>query len=223
MSDYQFIFRTVVPYLDELPTAIATTLWLSLLTIALSFAIGVVGALGRQSRSRGVRFLAGAYVEFMRNTPLLVLLYLVYFGIPQTGLRVSGFTSAVVALTLNSGAYMTEILRGGLLAIPHSQYEAAQSQGMSVLQTLRHIVMPQVFRVIYAPLGNQFVQIVLGSSLASVVAVNDITSWMETTGSATFRYLETFVVAGLIYIVMCQIINAARIVTGRILFRRTHH
>ncbi|MBX6322734.1 MAG: amino acid ABC transporter permease [Rhodospirillaceae bacterium] len=220
MSDYDLIFRTVVPYLGELPDAILTTLWLSLLTIALSFVIGILGALARRSGMAVLRLAAAAYVEFMRNTPLLVLLYLVYFGIPQTGLRVSGFVSAVVALTLNSGAYMTEILRGGLLAIPRGQYDAALSQGMTGLQTFRHVVFPQVFRIIYAPLGNQFIQIVLGSSLASVVAVDDITSWMQTTGSATFRYLETFVVAGLVYVAMCQLINAGRLVTGRLLFRR---
>jgi polar amino acid transport system permease protein len=221
MSNYQLIFRTVFPYLDVLPDAILVTLSLSLLTIALSFAIGVAGALARRSRSRALRFAGAAYVEFMRNTPLLVLLYLIYFAIPQLGLRVSGFSSAVVALTLNSGAYMTEILRGGLLAIPRGQYDAAHSQGMTGLQTFHHIVFPQVLRVIYAPLGNQFIQIVLGSSLASVVAVNDITSWMQTTGSATFRYLETFVVAGLVYVAMCQLINVGRIATGRLLFRRT--
>jgi polar amino acid transport system permease protein len=221
MSHYQLIFRTVFPYLDELPDAILVTLWLSLLTIAFSFAIGVAGALARRGRSRALRFAGAAYVEFMRNTPLLVLLYLIYFAIPQLGLRVSGFSSAVVALTLNSGAYMTEILRGGLLAIPRGQYDAAHSQGMTGWQTFNHIVFPQVLRVIYAPLGNQFIQIVLGSSLASVVAVNDITSWMQTTGSATFRYLETFVVAGFVYVAMCQLINAGRIATGRLLFRRT--
>lgn len=221
MNDYHLAFRTVFPYLGSLPDAILVTLWLSLLTIALSFAIGIPGAAARRSRSRILRFVAAAYVEFMRNTPLLVLLYLVYFGIPQLGIRVSGFTSAVVALTLNSGAYMTEILRGGLVAIPRGQYEAAHSQGMTGLQTARYIVFPQVIRVIYAPLGNQFIQIVLGSSLASVVAVNEITSWMETAGSATFRYLETFVVAAIVYLVLCQLINAGRLVMGRILFRRT--
>jgi polar amino acid transport system permease protein len=220
MGGYELIFRTVFPYLGELPHAIFVTLWLSLLTIGLSFAIGVLGALARRGRSRALRVLAGAYVEFMRNTPLLVLLYLVYFGIPQLGFRVGGFTSALIALTLNSGAYMTEILRGGLLAIPRGQYDAAHSQGMTGLQMFRHVVLPQVVRVIYAPLGNQFIGVVLGSSLASVVAVDDVTSWMQTTGSETFRYLETFVVAGLIYVALCQLINVGRLLAGRLLFRR---
>jgi polar amino acid transport system permease protein len=220
MGSYELIFRTVFPYLGQLPRAISLTLWLSLLTIGLSFGIGIVGALARRSPSRAIRIFAGAYVEFMRNTPLLVLLYLVYFGVPQLGVRVSGFTSALIALTLNSGAYMTEILRSGLLAIPRGQYDAAHSQGMGGFQTFRHIVFPQLLRVIYAPLGNQFIGVVLGSSLASVVAVDDVTSWMQTTGSETFRYLETFVVAGLIYVVLCQVINIGRLLVGRLLFRR---
>jgi His/Glu/Gln/Arg/opine family amino acid ABC transporter permease subunit len=218
MSGYNFTLRTVIPYLGSLPEAALVTVWLSVLTIVLSLGIGIGGALARRSPRPAVRFLAVAYVEFMRNTPLLVFLYLVYFGLPQLGLRVSGFQSALVAMTLNSGAYMTEIFRGGLMAIPRGQFEAALAQGMSGFQTFRHVVFPQVFRIIYAPLGNQFVQVVLGSSLASVVAVNDVTSWMQTAGSATFRYFETFFVAGIVYVGLCQAINLARILTGRILF-----
>ena len=215
---YDLNLRTVVPYLGSLPEAALVTVGLSVLTIVLSLFLGIGGALLRRSRAVPLRFLGAAYVEFMRNTPLLVLLYLVYFGLPQFGLRLNGFQAALIALTINSGAYMTEILRGGLMAIPRGQYEAAFSQGMTGLQTFRYIVFPQVFRIIYPPLGNQFIQVVLGSSLASVVAVNDVASWMQTAGSATFRYIETFLVAGIVYVGLCQAINLARILTGRLLF-----
>jgi polar amino acid transport system permease protein len=210
---YDLNLRTVVPYLGSLPEAALVTVWLSILAIVLSLFLGMGGALLRRSRTMPFRFLGAAYVEFMRNTPLLVLLYLVYFGLPQLGLRLSGFQAALIALTINSGAYMTEILRGGLMAVPRGQYEAAASQGMTGYQTFRHVVFPQVFRIIYPPLGNQFIQVVLGSSLASVVAVNDVASWMQTAGSATFRYIETFLVAGIVYVGLCQAINLARIAT----------
>jgi His/Glu/Gln/Arg/opine family amino acid ABC transporter permease subunit len=219
---YDLNLRTVVPYLGSLPEAALVTVGLSVLTIVLSLFLGIGGALLRRSRAGLLRFLGAAYVEFMRNTPLLVLLYLVYFGLPQLGLRLNGFQAALIALTINSGAYMTEILRGGITAIPRGQYEAAFSQGMTGFQTLRHIVFPQVFRIIYPPLGNQCIQVVLGSSLASVVAVNDVASWMQTAGSATFRYIETFLVAGIVYVGLCQAINLARVVTGRLLFGPAH-
>jgi polar amino acid transport system permease protein len=157
----------------------------------------------------------------MRNTPLLVILYFVYFVVPTLGLRLSSFNSALIALSLNSGAYMAEILRAGLIAVPHGQFEAAASQGMTMLQTLRHIVFPQVFRTIYAPLGNQFIAVILASSLASAIAVNEVAAWMQTAGATSFRFFETFVAAAVVYLVMCQAVNLTRIGVGRWLFPAT--
>jgi His/Glu/Gln/Arg/opine family amino acid ABC transporter permease subunit len=219
---YQFSLRAILPYSDDLPSAILTTIELSLLTMMLSGGVGLGGAMLRRSNRAALRALGAAYVEIMRNVPLLVLLYLVYFGVPELlGWQIDSMTAAVAALTLNGGAYMTEIFRAGLVSIPKGQYEAAQSQGMTVLQMFRYVIFPQILRVIYAPLGNQLIGIILGSSLASVIAVTEITSWMSTAGSASFRYLETFSVACVVYIVLCQAINAARILSGRLLFQST--
>src|ERR1700722_18367928 len=151
--NYVFNLRAITPYLGDLIPAMEATITVSLATTVLSLMLGTVFAVARQSRSRAIRFVAAAYVEFFRNTPLLVVLYFVYFMIPTVGLRLSSFESALAAMTLHAGGYMTEILRAGLIAIPHGQYEAAHSQGMTTWQTLRHIVFPQVFRTIYAPLG----------------------------------------------------------------------
>src|ERR1700722_20025186 len=212
---YSFTLRTIVPYFGDLGEAAATTLLLSVLAILASLGLGAVFAVARQSKSRVLRALGTAYVEFMPNTPLLVILYFGYFVVPPLGLRLSSFTSALIALALNSGGYMTEILRAGLIAVPHGQFEAAPSQGMTTWQTLRHIVFPQVFRSIYAPLGNQFLAVILASSLASVIAVDEVASWMQTVGATSFRFFETFVVAALVYLVMCQSVNLARIGIGR--------
>jgi His/Glu/Gln/Arg/opine family amino acid ABC transporter permease subunit len=216
---YSFTLRTIFPYFGTLGDAAATTLLLSVLAILVSLALGAVFAVMRQSKSRVLRGLGTAYVEFMRNTPLLVILYFVYFVVPTLGLRLSSFSSALIALALNSGAYMTEILRAGLIAVPHGQFEAAASQGMTAWQALRHVVFPQVFRTIYAPLGNQFIAVILASSLASVIAVEDVASWMQTVGATSFRFFETFLVAAAVYLVMCQTVNLARIGIGRWLFQ----
>ncbi len=217
---YEFNLAGLMPYSGPLPRAIVLTLWLSTLSILLSVAVGVLGALCRTSTSLVLRWIGGAYVEVLRNIPLLVVIYLIFFGLAQVGLRVDGFNSALIALTLNAGAYMTEIFRGGLIAIPRGQYEAARSQGMTGYQLYRYVVFPQVFRIIYAPLGNLMIGIVIGSSLASVIGVEEVTTWMRRAGDETFRYMESFLAVGVIYVVLAQTINIGRIVTGRWLLSR---
>ncbi len=218
--NYTFTLRAIYPYLGTLRQAAMLTLLLSLLAIVISIAIGAGIALMRRSGSRTLRILGAAYVEVMRNTPLLVILYIIYFAGPAIDVRLSSFTAALIGLSLNSAGYMAEILRAGLAAVAPGQYEAAQSQGLSAAQTFRHIVFPQVFRTIYAPLGNQVIAVILASSLASAIAVDELASWMETVGSTSFRFFETFLVAAVVYLVLCQIVNIGRICIGRILFRQ---
>lgn len=215
---YTFSLRAIVPYLGDLELAVVGTVTISLATIVISLLIGLFFAILRQNRSKAVRVLATAYVEFFRNTPLLVVLYFIYFMMPSVGLKLSPFQSGLVGMSLHFGAYMTEILRAGLIAVPNGQYEAGHSQGMTNWQILRHVVLPQVFRTIYAPLGNQLINVILGSSLCSAIAVNEIASWMQTAGSDTFRYFETFLIAAIVYAVLCQTINVTRIFVGRALF-----
>ena len=217
--NFYFNIRPLLPYFETLQSAVLITIAMSLLTMATSLALGLVFAVMRQNRSMLIRFLATAYVEFFRNVPLLIVLYFVYFMMPAIGLKLSPFQAGLVGMTTHYGAYMTEILRAGLTAIVYGQYEAGNSQGMTRLQVLRYIVMPQVFRTIYPPLGNQLIQIILGSSLCSAIAVIDIASWMQTAGAASFRYFETFAIAALVYFVLCQVVNVIRIQLGRYLFR----
>jgi polar amino acid transport system permease protein len=217
---YSFNLNVIQPYFSTLPAAMWTTLSLSTLTVLISGALGIAGALARRSSHLVLRLPARVYVEVMRNIPLLIVLYLVFFSLPSLGLRLGGYAAALIALTLNSTAFMTEIFRSGLIALPRGQFEAAASQGMTSLQALRHVILPQILRTIYAPLGNQLISVVVGSSLASVVSVNELTSWLGRTGSATFRYFEAFVVVAAAYLVLCQCVNIGRVVTGKLLFRR---
>src|SRR5207237_5533182 len=133
----QFNLHVVLSYLSLLPHAVGMTLLITAETIALSLVLGMAGALCRLSNSLLLRFLAAAYVEVFRNIPILVLIYIVFFGLAQIGLRFSNYYSGLIALTLNSAAYMTEIFRGGLIAIPRGQYLAGQSQGMTQVQLFR--------------------------------------------------------------------------------------
>jgi His/Glu/Gln/Arg/opine family amino acid ABC transporter permease subunit len=216
---YQFNLQVMLGYLDLLPFAVGMTLLISVQTIVLSLVLGMAGALCRLSNNLLLRFLAAAYVEIFRNIPVLVLIYTVFFGMAQIGLRVSNYYSGLIALTLNSAAYMTEIFRSGLIAIPRGQYLAGQSQGMTQLQLFRHVILPQVIRIVYTPMGNLFIAIVIGSSLSAVIGVEEVANWMFSVGNDTFRYMESFLVAGLVYVALAQTINFCRIILGRLLMR----
>jgi His/Glu/Gln/Arg/opine family amino acid ABC transporter permease subunit len=212
-------FSAVYPYLGTLPKAVWTSISLTMLAVLIGLPAGLCGALLSGHRRRLIRWLTAAYVELMRNTPLIVLLFLIFFGLPQTGIRIGGYGAALISLTLNGSAYMIEIFRGGMMAIPRGQYETAMSLGLSKWKVFCLIILPQLIRITYAPLGNVLIQILLGSSLASVVSVPEVSDWMQNAGSQSFRFFETFAIAGGVYIVMCQIINFGRILTGRLLFK----
>lgn len=216
---YEFNLAALKGYIAALPPALAATVWLSLLAIVCSLALGIVLALMRTSTNRLLRIVGGTYVEVLRNVPLLIIIYLFFFGLPAVGLRLSGWQTSFLALTFASAAYMAEIVRGGLAGVGPGQYEAARSQGMGAFQLYGYVVLPQVIRIAYAPFGNMCVAIVLGSSLASVVGVEEVTTWMHSAGSGSFRYLEAFTVAALAYVVLAQAINGLRIATGRWLLR----
>jgi His/Glu/Gln/Arg/opine family amino acid ABC transporter permease subunit len=214
----QLHFRAIYPFLGALPKAIGTTLGLSALAVCLGFFIGLLVLAARRGQSRPLKWLAVLYIEVMRNTPLIAILYLTYFGLPRLGFRVGGFGSALIALSLNCGAYLAEVFRAGLLAIAPGQVDAARALGLSRATSFRLVIFPQMLRTIYAPFGNVVVQVLLGSSLASVVAVGEIADWMQNVGSETFRYFETFAIAALTYVILCQLVNAARLAVGRLLF-----
>jgi His/Glu/Gln/Arg/opine family amino acid ABC transporter permease subunit len=216
---YTFHIAALYPYLSALPAAIWKTVEISFFATLLSAVLGIVLALARTSQNVVLRFAGATYVEIIRNMPLLVLLYLIFFGLPAIGLVLSGYVSGLIALTLNSAAFMTEIFRAGLLAVAKGQYDAARAQGMTLVQLYRYVVLPQMFRVSYASLGNQVIGVIMGSSIMMVATVEEVTAWMANTGSVTYRYFETFVVAAIVYLVLCQTANLVRTVLGRLLFK----
>lgn len=216
---YDFNFASLYPFFGTLPAAIRTTVEISLMATLASAVIGVFLAIMRTSDHVVLRAIGTLYVEIIRNMPLLVLLYLIFFGLPALGLVLSGYLCGLIALTLNSASFMTEIFRAGLLAVAKGQYEAARAQGMTRVQMYRFVILPQILRTTYAPLGNQVIGVIMGSSIMMVATVEEVTAWMANTGSVTFRYFETFMVAAIIYLVLCQLANLARIALGRMLFK----
>jgi polar amino acid transport system permease protein len=218
---YQFNIGAVAHYFGGIPSAVVVTLALTVLATLFSTIIGIFGALCRTSPYSILRFAATTYTEVLRNVPLLVVVFVVFFGLAQIGLRLSGFTSVLVSLVANASAYMSEVFRGGLLSIPTGQREAALAQGMRYHQLQWYVILPQVMRNVFPAYGNICVGILLGSSLASVVGVHDLSFWMFNTGAATFRYMETFLVSAGIYVILVQTVTVGRAMAGRLLFARS--
>lgn len=213
---YQFTPAAILGYATLLPPAIARTLILTFLVLALAAPIGLVLAQARRGRNRSAAAIARAWVELFRNIPLLVLLYTCYFGLAQIGLRLGNEAAALLALTLNASAYLGEIIRAGYAAIPPGQAEAARALGLGRLATERHVLLPQAFAASLPALCNQAIGVLLGSSVAAIIGVHELADWMLATGSSSFRYMEAFLLAALVYIALCQCLGAG----GALLERR---
>lgn len=220
MHGYVFQFRPVFHELPLLFDGALVTLHLSVLTLCLSLVVGTIGALCRLSHLRWIRVPATWYVEFTRNTPLLVQLFFIYFGLGQVNIDVPNYVAGLIGLVVNNGAYLTEIVRAGIQAIHKGQFEAGLSLGLSLPQLMRHVVFPQAFRVIYPPLCNQLIGIILWSSLVSTIAVGDLAMRGKQLASATFRSFETYVVVTLIYVAMTLAISGILKLVGQRLFSR---
>jgi polar amino acid transport system permease protein len=206
---YQFRLQAITNYFGLLPISIGTTLEITALALALSTALGLLLVKARLSRAWPLAVFARAYVELFRNIPLLVLLYVFFFGFAQVGLHLSNFWATIAALTTNAAAYCTEIFRSGYTTIPEGQREAARSLGLRGFHIELFVVLPQVVRVIIPAYANQCIGVLIGSSIAAVIGVPELSDWMLATGSESFRYMEAFLVAAVVYIVLCQVVAAA--------------
>jgi polar amino acid transport system permease protein len=218
MLKYQFDWSVVLSgkYFDWLVSGVKVTIQLSALSIVLSFLLGLVIAVMRMSRVRPVRWFALGYLEFFRNTPLLVQIFFWYFGsykILPTAVNdwlVSTnfeFASAVIALTIYTSAFIAEDIRSGVLSIPKEQMEAARSSGFSYLRSMRYIILPQAVRITIPPLINQFLNLMKNSSLAMTIGVAELTYQARQVESYTFKGFEAFTAATLIYLAMSVLIT----------------
>jgi polar amino acid transport system permease protein len=205
--------------LDALPALLQgalVTLETSLLAVVLGVGVGIALTVLRQAPWRPVEWLCQAYMSVMRGTPLFIQILMVYYVLPAVGLDIPRFVAGVIALSLNSGAYVTEILRGGLSAIPHGQVDAARAVGMPRSLIWRHILLPQTFVLVLPPLTVEFTSLLKASALLSVIAVVELTRTAQQIIAATFRPIEIWLVTGALYFAMCSALS----VTARWLERR---
>lgn len=188
---YNFKFDILLRYIPEIVQGVLLTLQFSVITMICGLAIGLVVAMASISPLMPLRACARVYVEALRNTPLLVQLFIVFFGLPSIGIRLGANTAALIALSINMGAYGAEILRAGFESVRQSQVEAGRSLGLTAGQTFRHVVLFQAVKTIYPALASQFVLIMLTTSVVSSIGATELFHQAAFIDSRTYRSFET--------------------------------
>jgi polar amino acid transport system permease protein len=217
--DYTFQFTEVFKELPYLLGGAVITLQIAFISFWSGAFIGIFGALAKVYGGPVSKRLASYYVTFFTNTPALVQIFLLYYALPEAGVLLSSMAAVLIGLTLNSGAYLTEILRAGVISVRASEMEAAAALGMSRLQLLRYVLLPHIAKTIYAPLSNFFVWLVLGSSLAALFGVEELTGRAINISTASLRSIETFTIVALIYVVLTVLASGSLALVGRLAFR----
>ena len=204
----QFNFDLVVNSFPLLLVGAGVTIKITALSVALGVVIGLFVGIARISRIKILRVLAAIYVDFFRGTPLLVQIFLVYFALPViTGQRVGPFVAAIGSCGINSGAYVAEIFRAGIQSIDKGQMEAGRSLGMTWVQTMRYIIVPQAFKRVIPPLGNEFIALLKDSSLVSVIGFEELTRRGQLIIAKTYGSLEIWISVAVIYLAMTLTIS----------------
>ncbi len=183
------------------------TLSLTATSVLFGIIIGTIIGMARISKRAAIARVAGVYTDFFRGTPLIVQIFLVYMGLPQFGIRLSPWVAGIVALSLNSAAYVAEIVRAGIQSIDRGQAEAAQSTGMTWGQTMRYIILPQAFRRIIPPLGNEFIALLKDSSLVAVISLEELLRKGQINVTRYYRPFEIYIEVAIIYLIMTKTIS----------------
>jgi len=208
---YVFDFSSFGFYAGMLARGVAVTLGLTAVSTVLGGLIGVAGASVSVAGPRWARTLVAAYVELIRNTPFIVQLFFVFFGLPGLGIRIDEVQAAILAMTVNLGAYATEIVRAGIDSIPRGQVQAAQALGLHGRQVFRHVVLPQALANVFPALLSQVLIVMLGSAVVSQISVPDLTYAANFIQSRNFRSFESYLIVTATYlflsIVLRQLLN----------------
>ena len=215
---YTFQFSVVWDNIGLFIAGALITIQISLISIAFGLIIGIIGALFRTSGNRFLDWFALAYVELIRNTPYLIQLFFIFFGLPNLGIKLTAEQAAILSLAVNFGAYSTEIVRAGVESIPKGQIEAGLAIGFKNLAVFRHIVLPPALANIYPSLVGQVILAVLFTSVVSQVAAEDLTYAGDYLNSRTFRSFEIYFAISLIYLAIVWLIKALSFVIEKRFF-----
>lgn len=216
---YAINYEQILPYLPYLLGGAWISLQIAFLAFVGGVTIGLLGAFAKTFGPRPLRAAVQAYVVFFTNTPQLVQIYFLYFALPDVGILLSSYQAVLLGMTLNAGAYLTEIQRAGFLSVRQSEMEAAETLGFSRLQQVRYVVLPHIARVLFPPLSNHYILMTLGTSMAAVFGVEELTGRALNVNSETFRSIEVFTLTAGVYILVTLVANVILGLAGRYLFR----
>ena len=210
----EFDFGAVLAEWPLLLRGLAWTVGLTLVAVPLGLVIATLGAWARACGSAGLRRLVGVYVELLRNTPFIVQLFFVFFGLPAMGVKLSPESASLIAMTLNLGAYGTEILRAGIQAAPRGQWEAAQSLALGPVQVFTRVILPPAFKRVWPAMTSQIVIVMLGSAVCGQISTEELSYAANLIQSRNFRAFEAFIVATLIYLALAVIVRRVLLWAG---------
>jgi len=218
---YQFEFLSTFDYSGVLVKGIVTTVELIAVGGVLGVAVGIFGAWARTQGPRWLRPIVSAYVELIRNTPFLVQLFFIFFGLPSIGVQITEMQAAILTMIINLGAYSTEIIRAGVVAVARGQIEAALSLSMTRVQIFRHIILRPALQKIWPALSSQIVIVMLGSAVCSQIAVEELSFAANFIQGRNFRAFEAYLVATAIYLLMAILLRQIlRLIGTRFMFAR---
>lgn len=204
--EYIFNLRLAIESFPYVIKGIGYTLLISLVSMFFGLILGFFLAIGRMSKNLLLRIPARGYISFMRGVPILVLLFILYFGFPMIGINFTAVTAALLGFSLNSAAYMAEINRSAIASVDKGQWEAAASLGLSYWQTMRRIILPQAIKIAMPPLSNVLLDLIKGTSLAAMITVPELFQKAKIVGGREFDYMTMYILAALIYWGICSII-----------------
>ena len=216
---YKLQFGDLLPYWDVLLQGLIFTIVLTLISTFAGIALGTAGASARTFGPPWLGRAVAVYVELIRNTPFIVQLFFIFFGLPAAGVKLSETTAAFLAMTINLGAYSTEIIRAGIEAVPKGHVEAGVSLAMTKWEVLRHVILKQAFQKIYPALSSQIIIVMLGSSVVSQISAQDLTYAANFVASRNFRNFEVYLLAALIYLLLAIVTRALLRGLGKFLFK----
>lgn len=204
MGGWELFVNSLLPMVQG---AIKYTIPLTLIAFIIGVLLALLTAMMRLSSSKILQAVARVYVSAIRGTPMLVQLFIIFFGLGSIGITIDPFPSAIIAFSLNVGAYASEIIRASISSIPKGQWEAAQTIGMSYSQSLKRIILPQAARVSIPPLSNTFISLVKDTSLASLILVTELFRKAQEIAARTYDFMLLYVEAAIIYWVICFILS----------------
>jgi len=212
-------WRTIFKYWPDYLGALQTSVTLTILAFALALVLAILAALARNSRNPVLRLIAGIYVEAIRNTPVLLQIFVVFFALPSIGIKLNAYTAGVVALGVNVGAYLAEAIRAGLNDVPPGQIEAATVLGLGKFTVLSRVVFPQAMRKVHPTTVNYFIITWLGTSLLSALGLSELTGTGLVINARTLLYVQIFVVLLVTYLLVTFVISILGSLFGRIVFK----